>query len=169
MPVSATISERDRKSIRRTLLALVSFIVVFGSISWLLTRYWDTLPAPPQSHKIQLDGTPSKDPDHISAVLLRANFEQAASKGKLSMSRITFYACDADPSEVARFYLSALSTPWHVAGDQESKGQRTIIYKKLFERDMKIILIERRLMLDANHHVADSSGSIIGTAEVDAK
>jgi hypothetical protein len=169
MAASSTISERDRKNIRRGLLALVSFIVVFGSISWLLTTYWDTLPTPPESHKIQLDGTPSNDPDHISAVLLRANLRQAASKEKLSMSRMTFYASDAAPSEVARFYLSALSTPWHVAGDQESKERRTIIYKKLFESDMKIILIERRLMLDANHHVTGSSGSIIGTAEVDAK
>jgi hypothetical protein len=168
MPASATISERDRKSMKRGLLAL-GFIVVFGSISWLLTRYWDTLPAPPQSHKIQLDGTPSNDPDHISAVLLRADFKQAASKEKLSMSRMTFYASDADPSEVARFYLSALSTPWHVAGDQESKGRRTIIYKELFQSDMKIILIERRLILDADHHVTYSSGSIIGTADVDAK
>jgi hypothetical protein len=101
-------------------------------------------------------------------VLLRANLKQAASKEKFSMSRMTFYAPDATPSEVARFYLTALSTPWHVAVDQDSKERRTIIYKKLFERDMKIILIERRLMLDTDHHATYSSGSIIGTADVDA-
>lgn len=166
-PASVAISEKDRKSMKRGLFAL-GFIVVFGSVGWLLTKYWDTLPSPPQSHEIPLDGRPANDPDHISAVLMRADFKLVASKANLSIIRMTFYASDADPGEVHRFYLSALSTPWHIAGDQESKGRRTIIYKEYFQSNMKIILIQRRLTRDADNHVTDGSGSIIGTADVDA-
>jgi hypothetical protein len=51
---------------------------------------------------------------------------------------MTLYASDADANELHTFYREALSTPWHVATDQESKGHRTIIYRTLMRPAMRL-------------------------------
>lgn len=162
---TSTISEKDRKTLKRGAYAF-GFIVIFGSISYVLTTYWDTLPAPPRSHKIVLDGTPSNDLDHISAVLLRVEFNQVQSKENLAIHRMTFYASDADANELHSFYRQALSTPWYVAADQESKGQRTMIYREMFQSDTKIIIIGKRFIRGPDKQIEVSSGSIVGTADL---
>lgn len=163
--MSGTIPERDRRSMKRGLYAL-GFIIVFGSIGGVLSKYWDTLPAPPRSHKILLDGTKSNDADHILAVLMRVEFNAVKSKGNLSSSNETFYSSDADPNEVAAFYRKALDVPWSVGGDSESKGRRLIVYRKLMSGEMKMIVIEKRLRRDAKNQVTPDGGSIIGTADL---
>ena len=162
---TSTISEKDRKALKRGVYAF-GFIVIFGSISYVLTTYWDTLPAPPRSHKIVLDGTPSNDPEHISAVLLQAEPNQVQSKEKLAIHHMTFYASEADANELHRFYREALSTPWYVAADQESKGQHTMIYREMFQSEMKIIIIKKRFMSGPDRQIEESSGSIVGTADL---
>ena len=154
---------------KRGLYAL-GFIIVFGTISGVLTKYWDTLPAPPRSHKIQLDGTKrSNDADHVSAVLMRVEFNAVKSKGNLSISNETFYSSDADPDEVAAFYRKALDVPWSVAGDNESKGRRLIVYRKMISGEMKMIVIEKRLRRDAKNQVTPDGGSIIGTTDLNKR
>jgi len=150
---------------KRGLYAL-GFIIVFGSISGVLSKYWDTLPAPPRSHKIQLDGTKSNDADHILAVLMRVEFNAAKSKESLSSSNETFYSSDADPNEIAAFYRKALDVPWSVAGDTESKGGRLIVYRKMMSGEMKVIIIEKRLRRDAKNQITPDGGSIIGTTDL---
>lgn len=147
----------------------LGFIIVFGSIGWVVTKYEDALPAPPSSHEIELNGTPSNDIDHMSAVLMRADFRQMATKENIPLGHMTFYSSEADPGDVRTFYLHALSIPWQVEGDRESGRRRTIIYHKLFESEMKIIIIEKRLTRDAANHVTDGPGSIVGIDEVAAQ
>lgn len=164
-PARIAISEKDRATMKRGFYAFI-FLIVFGPISWLLTTYWDRIPAPPRSREIKLDATPSNDLDRISAVLLRADIRLVSSKENLQISHMTFYSSSADPAEVRSFYLQAPSTPWHVAADQESKGRRVILYREMFEADSKIIVIEKRLTRDADNHVTDGPGSLIGTADL---
>jgi hypothetical protein len=97
---------------------------------------------------------------------MRADFNQIASKEKLPVNQMAFYSSDASPDEAAEFYAHALSTPWNVAADRQVKGQRVIIYRKLITGEMKIIIIGKRSTRDADNHVSDGSGSIIGTAQV---
>jgi len=162
--MSDAISDKDKKTMKRGLYAFV-FIVVFGSIGAILTKYSDTLPKPPRSHEIQMT-VPSNDVDRITAVLMRADFNQIASKEKLSVSQMAFYSSDANPDEAREFYVHALSTPWNVAADRDVKGQRVIIYRKMITGEMKIILIGKRFTRNADNHVSDGPGSIIGIAEV---
>ena len=84
---------------KRGLIAL-GVIVVFGSISAVLTKHWDTLPAPPQSHEIQLTEK-SMDIDRWSAVLMRADLDKMKSQDKIPITHVTFYTSDANPNEVA--------------------------------------------------------------------
>lgn len=142
-----------------------AFIVVFGSISALLTKYWDTLPAPPQSHKIQFSGGKS-DPDRLMAQLLRADFARIKSQEKLPLTHETFYASNLDVNDVTLFYRKALDVPWHIAGDDDRNGRRVIIYREMFSGRMRIVAIDKRMTRDADNHVTIGTGSIVGTAEV---
>lgn len=159
-------SNRKKKKMRYGFWVTFGFIVVFGSISAVLTKYWDTLPKPPQSHEIQFTGEKSMDFDHWSAVLMRADFDRMKSQDKIPIAHMRFYASDVNPNEVAAFYSKAMDTPWSVAGDKNEKRRHVIIYRKMITGEMKIIAIEQRLVRDAENHVVVGSGSIIGTAEV---
>lgn len=64
------------------------------------------------------------------------------------------------------FYRQFLSTPWYVAAVQESKGQRTMIYREMFQNDMKIIIIGKRVTRGPDQQIEVSSGSIVGTADL---
>ena len=99
-------------------------------------------------------------------MLLRIEFNQVQSKEKLAIHHMTFYASDADANELHSFYRQALSTPWYVAADQESNGQRTMIYREMFQRDTKIIIIEKRFTRSPDKQIEESSGSIVGTADL---
>ena len=72
---------------------------MFGLISGILTKHWDTLSSRPEPHKILLDGIKSNDADHISAVVLEAEFNAVRSKSNLHIGNENFYSSDADPSQ----------------------------------------------------------------------
>jgi len=157
--------KRDHLEIKLSLI-LLGVIVAIGSVAGVLTKYWDSLPVPPQSHEIQFIGEKSMDFDRWSAVLMRVDFDKMKSQDKMPITHVTFYASDASTDEVVLFYRQAMDTPWYVVGDKDVKGRHVIIYREMITGDMRIITIEKRLTRDAENHVAIGTGSIIGTAEL---
>ncbi len=161
-------SNQDRRTMRNGLIAL-AVIVVVGSVGSVLQKQWDTLPVPPQSHPIQFTKSDKMDLDHWSAVMLQANFDKMKSQEKLPITNIAMYASDASPDDVREFYRTAMDTPWSVNKDEDVKGRRIIIYRKMITGEMRIITIEKRLARDADNHVAVGSGSLVATAELNGR
>jgi hypothetical protein len=162
------VSDQGRRTMRNGLIAL-AFIVIVGSVGSVLQKQWDTLPAPPQSHLIQFTKPDPMDLDHWSAVLLQANFDKMKSQEKLPVTNVAMYVSDASPDDVRQFYRNAMDTPWMVNKDEDVKGRRIIIYRKMITGELRIIAIEKRLVRDAPNHVSDGSGSIVATAELNER